>query len=472
MCDCRFLIFFSCTSLFLSERCLLGMQPPIKSLLERFLSNEATPQEIEEILAWLRNNESNEALLQEVWEEKRPVLEAKGPAIPPADWQRIWMQVDAATRPLAEPVRRTYAIRRLWPAVAAALILVTAGLFLLIQRQGATGSGGVSVITGVADVAPGRDGAILTLTDGSRVSLDSAGKGLPAMQGGTKISLQGNRLAYSAATDGAGEGNATDATGKGNATDGAGGGKTTEGAGKGNTADAKDGNGEKGTSPMALTYNTVTTPRGRQFSLVLPDGSRVWLNAASSIKFPTAFAGKERRVELMGEAYFEIAKDKSRPFFVHTDNTETEVLGTSFNISAYNDEGVVGATLIEGGIRTGSQTERVKLMPGEQARMVKLMPGEQTKMGVRVEVDHHANVEQVIAWKNGAFNFGNMGLKEVMRQLARWYDLDVVYEPGVKDFRFGGEMSRNVPLSSLLKGLKDMEVHFRIENDHKLVVMP
>ena len=93
-------------------------------------------------------------------------------------------------------------------------------------------------------------------------------------------------------------------------------------------------------------------------------------------------------------------------------------------------------------------------------------------MGAKVEVDHQANVEQAIAWKNGAFNFENRGLKEVMRQLARWYDLDVVYEPGVKDFRFGGEMSRNVPLSSLLKGLKDMEVHFRIENEHKLVVMP
>jgi ferric-dicitrate binding protein FerR (iron transport regulator) len=220
---------------------------------------------------------------------------------------------------------------------------------------------------------------------------------------------------------------------------------------------------------MALTYNTVTTPRGRQFSLVLPDGSRIWLNAASSIKFPTAFTGKERRVELAGEAYFEVAKDKNKPFFVHTDNTETEVLGTSFNISAYNDESVVGATLIEGSIRTGLQTDR---RTGSQTERVKLVPGEQAKMGVRVEVDHHADVEQVMAWKNGAFNFGNMGLKEVMRQLARWYDLDVVYEPGVKDFRFGGEMSRNVPLSSLLKGLKDMEVHFRIENDHKLVVMP
>ena len=295
------------------------------------------------------------------------------------------------------------------------------GLFLLIRRQGATGSGGVPITAGVPDAAPGRNGAILTLADGSRVSLDSAGKGVPATQGGAKISLQGNRLAYTPAAD------AMDAA----------------------------------TSPKALTYNIVTTPRGRQFSLLLPDGSRVWLNAGSSLRFPTAFAGQERRVELTGEAYFEIAKDKSKPFFVHTDNTETEVLGTSFNISAYHDEDAVDATLIEGRIRTGLPAEQVTLMPGEQARM-----------GAKVEVDHQANVEQAIAWKNGAFNFENRGLKEVMRQLARWYDLDVVYEPGVKDFRFGGEMSRNVPLSSLLKGLKDMEVHFRIENDHKLVVMP
>ena len=391
---------------------------PIKSLLERFLSNEATPEEIEEILAWLRNNESNEALLQEVWEGHRL-------ATPPADWQRIWMQVDAATRPLAEPVRSIYSIRRFWPAVAAGLIFFIVGLFLLIRRQGATGSGGVQITAGVPDAAPGRNGAILTLADGSRVSLDSAGKGLPATQGGTKISLQGNRLAYAP------------------------------------TADANDVDTETATSPIALTYNTITTPRGRQFSLLLPDGSRVWLNAGSSLRFPTAFPGQERRVELTGEAYFEIAKDKSKPFFVHTDNTETEVLGTSFNISAYHDEDVVDATLIEGRIRTGLQAGQVTLMPGEQA-----------KIGAKVEVNHQANVEQAIAWKNGAFNFENMGLKEVMRQLARWYDLDVVYEPGVKDFRFGGEMSRNVPLSSLLKGLKAMEVHFRIENDHKLVVMP
>jgi transmembrane sensor len=391
---------------------------PIKSLLQRFLSNEATPEEIAEILAWLRTNEHNEALLQEVWEEQRL-------ATPPADWQDIWMQVDAATRPLAEPVRRTYPIRRLWPAVAAALILLVAGLFLVIRRQGATGSGDMPITAGVADAAPGRDGAILTLTDGSRISLDSAGKGVPATQGGAKISLQGNRLAYTP------------------------------------TADVTNGNGEQATSPLDLTYNMVTTPRGRQFSLLLPDGSRVWLNAASSLRFPTAFAGKERRVELTGEAYFEIAKDKSRPFIVQTDNTETEVLGTSFNISAYRDEDAVDATLIEGRIRTGSQAEQVTLIPGEQA-----------KMGAKVAVNHQANVEQAIAWKNGAFNFESMGLKEVMRQLARWYDLDVVYEPGVKDFKFGGEMSRNVPLSSLLKGLQDMEVHFRIENDHKLVVMP
>ena len=213
------MIFFLGTSLFLSERCLLGMQP-IKSLLERFLSNEATPEEIAEILAWLRNNESNEALLQEVWEGQRlatPLADWQRLTTAPVDWQRIWMQVDAATRPLAEPVRRVYSIRRLWPAVAAVLIFFAVGLFLLVRRQGATGSGGVQITAGVPDAAPGRNGAILTLADGSRVSLDSAGKGLPATQGGTKISLQGNRLAYAPA------------------------------------ADVNDGDAETATSPMALT---------------------------------------------------------------------------------------------------------------------------------------------------------------------------------------------------------------------------
>gem|GEM_PF-270706 len=427
--------------------------------MKKYLANEADAGEIEMILEWLRTPDADESLLHEVWEEERKEA-------PPVDLRRIWMQVDAETREdwneqvdattlgawneqvdattlgawneqvdaetqADEAVQPGFAgrrpiIRRLWPAVAAALILVIAGLFLLTRSQRAD-TESRQPVAAVPDAAPGRDGAILTLADGSQVPLDSAGKELPATQGGTRVKLSGNQLAYVPAGEGV------------------------------------------EISPASMTYNTVTTPRGRQFTLVLPDGSRVWLNAASSIRFPTSFTGKRRSVELSGEAYFEIAKDKEKPFFIHTDKNETEVLGTSFNISAYADDDMVAATLLEGSIRTGIRQDQVILAPGEQAKI----GGAATSAAkTTIDVNHHANVEQAIAWKNGTFDFQEKGLKEVMRQLARWYDLEVFYEPGVKDIKFGGEMSRNIPLSSLLKGLKDMEVHFRIETDHRLVVMP
>jgi len=402
----------------------------IKALLKKYLANEADAGEIEMILRWLRTPDANESLLHEVWEEERKEA-------PPVDLRRIWMQVDAETREdrneqadattqadeAAQPwfAGKRHVIRRLWPAVAAVLILVITSLFLLTRSQRAD-TESRQPVAAVPDAAPGRDGAILTLADGSLVSLDSAGKELPATQGGTRVKLSGNQLAYVPAGEGV------------------------------------------EIPPASMTYNTVTTPRGRQFTLVLPDGSRVWLNAASSIRFPTSFTGKQRSVELSGEAYFEIAKDKEKPFFIHTEKSETEVLGTSFNISAYTDDDMVAATLLEGSIRTGIRQDQVILAPGEQAKI--------GAAKTTIDVNHHANVEQAIAWKNGTFDFQEKGLKEVMRQLARWYDLEVFYEPGVKDVKFGGEMSRNIPLSSLLKGLKDMEVHFRIETDHRLVVMP
>lgn len=430
----------------------------IKALLKKYLANQADAKEIETILEWLRAPDANESLLHEVWEEERKDA-------PPVDLLRIWMQVDAATsgsgqvdtatrgdegeqvvdgKQADEAIQPGFAgrrpiVRRFWPAAAAVLILVIAGLFLLTRRHKQEDTESRQPVAAVPDAAPGRDGAILTLADGSQVSLDDNGKELPATQGGTTVKLSGNQLAYVPAT--------------------------------GDKATPK---GDVEISPASVTYNTVTTPRGRQFTLILPDGSRVWLNAASSIRFPTAFTGKRRSVELSGEAYFEIAKDKEKPFFIHTDKSETEVLGTSVNISAYTDDDTVAATLIEGSIRTGIRQDQVILVPGEQAKIGAARSGA-AQTGVAqstIDVNHHANVEQAIAWKNGTFDFQEKGLKEVMRQLARWYDLEVFYEPGVKDVKFGGEMSRNIPLSSLLKGLKDMEVHFRIETDHRLVVMP
>jgi len=385
----------------------------IKYLLSRYLANQAGPEEIREMLQWLRENGHNGSLLQEVWEEQSFLA-------PAADLQRMWMNIEAAT----QPVYKVHFLRRNRWAVAAVLLLLTASVYLLVSKYENKKAGPASVAAPmvVRDIAPGKSGAILTLEDGTHLSLDSAGNGVIARQKGVSVLLKNGQLEYN----------------------------------------------ETGKASGGLVYNIMTTPKGRQFNLVLPDGSQVWLNAASSIKFPTVFNGKERRVEITGEAYFEVAKDKNKPFFVKAMNTETEVLGTHFNINAYEDENMIKATLITGSIRTSSlhstgSNEKNILRPGEQAQI-----GRDERMTVVPDVD----IEQTIAWKNGAFNFQNAGLKEVMRQLARWYDLEIIYEKNVPDIRFGGEMSRNIPLSELLKGLRDMDVHFRIAEGRKLIVMP
>ena len=292
-----------------------------------------------------------------------------------------------------------------------------------------------------SEILPGREGAILTLANGLQVVLDSLGNGVIAAQYGSRVVLQNGQLAY----DPTGE-----ATGK-------------------------------------MMYNTMTTPKGRQFSLVLPDGTKVWLNAASSLRYPTVFPGNERRVEVNGEAYFEVAKESARPFFVIINNKATvQVLGTSFNVNAYEDEASINTTLLEGSVKVAVTPSAGMLLPAVQSAVL-LMPGQQAQIApvsgrsantnrspgrAGIKLIKNADINKVMAWKNGAFNFDGVSLEEMMRQLERWYDIQVVYENGVPDIHFVGEMSRGVTLKGLIKGLEASEVHFRIEEGRRLVVMP
>jgi ferric-dicitrate binding protein FerR (iron transport regulator) len=200
--------------------------------------------------------------------------------------------------------------------------------------------------------------------------------------------------------------------------------------------------------------------------VVLPDGSKVWLNAASTLRFPVAFEGKERGVELSGEAYFEVAKNAAQPFKLKVPGKiEIEVLGTVFNVNAYTNEKNSYTTLVEGSVsvsHTNKTDSRIVLKPGDQ-----LQAGE-----AGMALTQKANVEKAVAWKNGLFNFEGVGLREMMRQLERWYNLEVVYEGNVPDVVFFGEMSRTLKLSDVLSGLERADVHFRLEEGHKLIVMP
>lgn len=305
----------------------------------------------------------------------------------------------------ATPVRR---IRfRRWVAAAALIAAVATGALLVLRP----GPKPVTPPAAVADIQPGRQGAVLTLADGRTMVLDSLQQGLVATQHGTNLTLREGQLVYDA------------------------GGAATAG------------------------LNSMSVPRGRQFQLVLPDGTKVWLNSASTLRYPTAFTGSERKVSITGEAYFEVAKNAAMPFRVDVNGTAAiEVLGTRFNVNAYTDEGSIRTTLLEGSVRVNGA---YVLKPGQQASIT----------GKEVKIAEQADLEQAVAWKNGLFNFTDAEMHQVMRQLERWYDIEVEFRGNVQPREFQGKMQRSLSLSQVLEGLSEMGVHFTIEG-RKLIVQP
>ncbi|HEY1163611.1 MAG TPA: sigma-70 family RNA polymerase sigma factor [Chitinophaga sp.] len=308
---------------------------------------------------------------------------------------------------------------RRWGWVAASVLLLLAeGAVVMLAINANRKEQHAQAI--IQDIAPGSNKAILTLGNGATIRLDGAGSQL-IQQGAVTVRQAGAQLIYDVRGSNAG-----------------------------------------------LTYNTLATPRGGQFRVQLPDGTLVWLNAASSLRYPTAFDGKERTVEISGEAYFEVAAAAGQPFMVKIGETAAvEVLGTRFNVNAYRDEAGIQTTLLTGAVRvvmpnTGAH---VLLKPGQQAQIA----GSQPEAGIKII--GNANIDKIMAWKNGLFNFENAGPQEVMRQLARWYDLQVVYENGVPDMYFEGEMSREMSLSHVLAGLQQTGVRFRIAEGRRLVVL-
>ena len=215
-------------------------------------------------------------------------------------------------------------------------------------------------------------------------------------------------------------------------------------------------------STNIIAYNTMTTPKGGQYQLTLPDGTKVWLNAASSLRYPTLFTGKERKVTVTGEAYFEVAKDASMPFTVTSGNQEITVLGTHFNINAYDDEGPMKTTLLEGSVKVKHGASVVTILPGQQSIV------EEGTGHIQVK---ETDIQQAVAWKNGFFSFSNADIKTIMRQLSRWYNVEVIYESNAPNVEFSGEIGRSLTLDELLGILKDTRIHYRIEG-RKLVIMP
>ncbi|HEU4606495.1 MAG TPA: FecR domain-containing protein, partial [Chitinophagaceae bacterium] len=249
----------------------------------------------------------------------------------------------------------------------------------------------------VEDLPPGRDAAILTLADGKIVNLEKAPGNIVNSNGMQIINTNG-LLQY-----------------------------------QGKTSDHR------------LVYNTLSTARGNQYQLQLEDGTKVWLNSASTLRFPVAFKGAERKVELSGEAYFEVAHNPAKPFKVVMDKQVIEVLGTHFNVNGYKDEAVVRTTLLEGSLRTSiANGESSLIKPGEQSVL----------RDAHLTINRSPDVEKVMAWKNGWFEFDQMDLDAIMRQVSRWYDVDIEYEGNLPNEKYGGRIRKSLPLSAVIDMMK------------------
>jgi hypothetical protein len=313
-----------------------------------------------------------------------------------------------------------------WLAAAAIVIAIGTVVLMNINRQSKTIEPVVAK-SAVNDVLPGGNRATLRLANGQVINLDSAANGSLATQGNTTIEkLADGQIAYNIEGKGATE----------------------------------------------VMYNTMNTPPGGQYKLKLPDGTDVWLNAVSSITYPTAFVGRERTVTITGEAYFEVTKDRRKPFRVKVNDMEVEVFGTHFNVNAYKDEAAIKTTLLEGSVKVRQWSMVNGQLKAENEAM--LNPGEQAVLSRAhspFTIHHSPDLDQVMAWKNGLFNFNKVSLQDVMKQIARWYDVDIVYQGEIRPRKFGGEIQRDLYLSEVLEGLKETEIHFKIEGK-KLIVLP
>jgi transmembrane sensor len=322
-------------------------------------------------------------------------------------------------------------------AAAVAIILFTIVLVKYSLNKNEFTKERVANVNIVHDVEPGGHKAILTLSDGSTIVLDNANNGQIAQQGQVQVlKLDNGEIQYKSFDN-------------------------------------------KRSSEQDVAFNTMATPRGGQYQLILPDGSKVWLNSESSITYPVAFAQQERKVKITGEAYFEVASDKRWPFRVeynttgHPDDRSDkgsatkgiviEVLGTHFNVNAYSSE-EAKTSLLEGSVKISPAGGRGQT---KLDRAWILQPGQAFMNGKVVRT----NVDQDVAWKNGIFNFNNQNLTQIMNQLARWYDLEVVYPVGIPQKEYGGEIGRNLKLNQVLKGLENSGVHFELNGKRVTVTV-
>ncbi|NML23052.1 DUF4974 domain-containing protein [Pseudoflavitalea sp. G-6-1-2] len=399
------------------------MQQSLQELLEKYLSESLTGEELVLFKQMLQDNNQQQTLEQLIDEyaNEKTLLGADDEELKAQSFHRLKQQMQIADHndlQSRRPVRRSLILK--WSAAAAVLLMAGAACYIWLrpapQKKAETALADKSNTTVPgAGIGPGGNKAVLTLADGRSIELDNAANGTLAMQGSARISKTGNgQLMYE--------------------------------------ADRKN---------EELLMNTISTPIGGQYQVVLPDGSTARLNAASSISFPASFSGKTRNVKITGEVFLSVAKEPNQPFMVEANGSTIKVLGTAFNINAYKDEAFTRTTLVEGAVSIGAGSNQLLLKPGQQAAI----PADNSG----IKLVEAADMQKILAWTNGLFNFEGAELPAVMRQLERWYNITVEYEGHPPTIHFKGKMYRNLNLPDVLESLKGMGLEFRMEGRRLIV---
>ncbi len=390
-----------------------------RNFLEKFSKSQHTEQEHELFIKWLESlpNEEVEAMLEQYGQLFR-ALPDNEPVQHPELLNKIEAKLDTleAGNIQYHSIQSKLLFKSILAIASAILLFIAIGIYI---GNSSNKQHIVKNETSSNKIFPGGTKAVLTLANGAKIILGTAKNGVLANQHNIKVDKTADgKLVY-------------DASNK--------------------QADVADSHSE---------YNTISTPNGGQYQVVLPDGTHVWLNAASSLKFPVAFIGKERNVELSGEAYFEVAKNKSMPFRVTINQSIVEVLGTHFNIMGYKDEKSTKTTLLEGSVKIISGNEHRLIVPGEQACI---------NGGIQIA---KVNTAQVIEWKNGNFNFSHENIQSIMRKVSRWYDVSIEYQGAVTREGFVGTVPRSENISEVLNTLELTGiVHFKVI-ERRVIVMP
>ena len=376
----------------------------LQELAEKWLNGSITPEEEKEYAAWYNKIEEGAHL---------DIPLASGP-------EDLRAQIYARIRARMKAAPPIFSLGFVWTrAVAAFLILGGSAAVYWHWAHPHPSSTTLAHQPVLAhDIKGGKNGALLTMAGGQTILLDTAVNGRLFAGGQVAITKTLNEVDVSAT--------------------------------------------DQPSTPGLL--NELSTPRAREEQLVLSDGTRVWLDAASSIRFPGFFGARERRVEITGQAYFEVAKDAARPFIVQVGKASIEVLGTGFNVMAYPEENTLQTTLVEGSVRFCTDKDSVLLDPGQQSLLL-------SNGGIKLVKD--ADLDLAVAWKNGVTAFHKASITTIMRQVQRWYDVQVTYEGKISERTFTGEIPRDANLSELLKLFEISKIHFSIDAEHKmLIVMP